>query len=78
VGAGRFSAIWGLIIALHQYRRSAAAVIVSLLGWFLVVRGVLLLVVLQTYISAGNAMEHGAVPLGVFGVISQRRRRRHQ
>jgi hypothetical protein len=51
---------------------------VSLLGWFLAVGGVLLLVVPQTYISAGNAMEHGAVPLGVFGVISQRRRRRHQ
>ena len=61
---GAFLLLGGsIIIALHQYWRSAAAIIVSLLGWFLAVRGVLILVVPQTYVSAGNAMEHGAVPL---------------
>lgn len=45
-----------LIIAFHQYWRSPAAVIVSLAGWFLAVRGVLLLTVPQAYNSAGNAV----------------------
>jgi hypothetical protein len=34
-----------VIIAFHQYWRSPAAVIVSIVGWFLAVRGVLLLTV---------------------------------
>ena len=45
-----------VIIAFHQYWRSAAAVIVSLLGWFLAVRGLLLLTVPQTYDAAANAL----------------------
>jgi hypothetical protein len=45
-----------MIIAFHQYWRGAAAIIVSLLGWFLAVRGVLLLTVPQTLTSAGNAL----------------------
>jgi len=45
-----------MIIAFHQYWRGAAAVIVSLLGWFLAVRGVLLLTVPQAVTSAGNAL----------------------
>lgn len=49
--------IWGLvIIAFHQYWRSPAAVIVSLLGWFLAVRGVLLLTVPQVSNAPGNAV----------------------
>jgi hypothetical protein len=45
-----------VIIGFHQYWRGAAAIIVSLLGWFLAVRGVLLLTVPQTYDSAANAL----------------------
>lgn len=56
--------MWGsIIIAFHQYWRSPAAVIVSLLGWILAVRGVLILAIPQTYIAAGNSLEHGAVLL---------------
>jgi hypothetical protein len=45
-----------VIIAFHQYWRGAAAIFVSLLGWFLAVRGVLLMAVPQTYESAANAL----------------------
>ena len=44
------------IIAFHQYWRSPAAIIVSLVGWFFAIRGLLLLTVLQVYDSAGNAI----------------------
>jgi vacuolar-type H+-ATPase subunit I/STV1 len=54
---GAFLLMFGLlIIAFHQYWRGAAAIIVSLLGWFLAVRGLLLLVVPQTYESVGNQL----------------------
>lgn len=45
-----------VIIGLHQYWRSPAAIIVSVLGWFLAIRGVLLLTVPQAYDAAGNAV----------------------
>ncbi|HTX97581.1 MAG TPA: hypothetical protein VME67_23780 [Mycobacterium sp.] len=45
-----------LIIAFHQYWRSPAAVIVSLVGWFFAIRGLLLLTVPQAYDAAGNAV----------------------
>jgi hypothetical protein len=45
-----------IIIAFHQYWRSPAAIIVSLLGWFLAIRGVLLLTVPRAYDAAGNAL----------------------
>lgn len=45
-----------LVIALHQYWRGAAAIIVSALGWFLAIRGVLLLTVPGAYDAAGNAL----------------------
>jgi vacuolar-type H+-ATPase subunit I/STV1 len=44
-----------VIIAFHQYWRGPAAVIVSLAGWFLAIRGVLLLTVPAAYDAAGNA-----------------------
>ena len=44
-----------LIIAFHQYWRSPAAIIVSVLGWFLAIRGVLLLTVPQAYNAGGRA-----------------------
>lgn len=45
-----------VVIAFHQYWRSPAAIVVSALGWFLGLRGVLLLTVPQAYDSAGNAL----------------------
>jgi len=45
-----------VIIAFHQYWRSPPAIILSAVGWFLVIRGVLLLTVPQAYSSAGNAI----------------------
>ena len=42
------------IIAFHQYWRSVAAVIISLFGWFLFLRGVGVLAVPQLYNSAAN------------------------
>ncbi len=44
------------IIAFHQYWRSPAAIIVSLVGWFFAIRGLLLLTVPQVYDAAGNAI----------------------
>ena len=52
-----------LIIAFHQYWRSPAAIIVSAVGWFLAIRGVLLLTVPQAYDSAGDAVYSGATAL---------------
>jgi protein-S-isoprenylcysteine O-methyltransferase Ste14 len=51
----------GLVtVAFHQYWRSPAAVIVSVVGWLLAIRGVILLVVPQAYTSVGNAVEGGS------------------
>ncbi|OBH31184.1 hypothetical protein A5692_17425 [Mycobacterium sp. E342] len=44
------------IIAFHQYWRGLAAVIVSAVGWFFAIRGVLLLTVPQAYDAAGDAI----------------------
>jgi hypothetical protein len=56
--------MWGsVIIAFHQYWRSVAAVLVSLLGWFLAIRGVLILAFPDAYDSAGYALERSAIPL---------------
>ncbi|MBV8177804.1 MAG: hypothetical protein JO045_03120 [Mycobacterium sp.] len=55
--AGAFVLVGGLIIvALHQYWRSAAAVIVSLLGWLLVLRGLFLLAFPATFMSMANSV----------------------
>jgi hypothetical protein len=54
---GAILLMFGLvIIAFHQYWRSLAATIVSVAGWFLAIRGVLLLTVPQAYNAAGNAV----------------------
>jgi uncharacterized membrane protein len=44
------------IIAFHQYWRGLAAIIVSAVGWFFLIRGVLLLTVPRAYDAAGNAV----------------------
>lgn len=54
---GAFILAAGLIIvALHQYWQGVAAVIVSLLGWVLVLRGVLLLAVPDAFMSMADSM----------------------
>ena len=44
------------MVTVHQYWRGAAAVIVSLLGWLVVLRGVLLLALPSAFISMANSM----------------------
>ena len=52
---GAFLLMGGLVvIALHQYWRSAAAVIVSVLGWVLALRGLFLMAFPQTFLSVVN------------------------
>jgi hypothetical protein len=54
---GAILLIGGLvIIGLHQYWRNPAAIIVSVVGWFLAIRGVLLLTVPRAYDAAGDAV----------------------
>jgi len=54
---GAILLMFGLvIIAFHQYWRSPAAIIVSVVGWFLAIRGLLLLTVPAAYDAAGNAL----------------------
>jgi hypothetical protein len=49
---GAFVRLSGLVVvALHQTWRGAAAIIVSLLGWGTTLKGLVLLVIPQTYIS---------------------------
>jgi hypothetical protein len=66
---GAFMLLGGLvIIALHQYWRGAAAVMVSVLGWFLALRGLFLLAFPQTFMSAGGLWEALYVCLAVMGL----------
>ena len=52
---GSFILLGGVsIIAFHQYWRGAAAIIVSVLGWLLVVRGLFLLLFPDTFMSLAN------------------------
>ena len=44
-----------LIIAFHQYWRSPAAVMISLFGWFLALRGLILLTAPQLILHGANA-----------------------
>ena len=54
---GAFILVFGLIIvAAHQYWRGAAAIIVSVLGWLVTLRGLLLLAFPKTFVSVANTM----------------------
>jgi len=54
---GAFILAFGLIIvAAHQYWRGAAAIIVSVLGWLVTLRGLLLLAFPQVFVSVANSM----------------------
>ena len=55
--AGAFVLVFGLIIvAGHQYWRGAAAVIASLLGWLITLRGLLLLAFPRGFVSVAHSM----------------------
>lgn len=54
---GAFILLFGLIvIAGHQYWRGAAAIIVSVLGWLIALRGLVLLALPKTVASLANNM----------------------
>ncbi|HBG19544.1 MAG TPA: hypothetical protein DDY32_09800 [Desulfobulbaceae bacterium] len=47
-----------LIIAFHQYWSSSAAILISIFGWFLAIRGVILLAAPQLILRGGIASMH--------------------
>jgi glucose uptake protein GlcU len=60
-----------IIVALHQHWRGAAAFIVSLSGWLMVLRGVLLLAFPATFESMANSVVNmGALWRGVCIVLA--------
>jgi len=69
---GAFILLSGLIVvALHQYWRSAAAIIVSVLGWMTTAKGFFLIAFPHSYISAVNsAVDAGNWWLAGFAVIA--------
>jgi hypothetical protein len=58
-----------LIIAFHQYWRSPAAVIVSVVGWIMAIRGLLLLTVPSAYNAAGNAVYSSGATAAIWVVF---------
>jgi hypothetical protein len=55
--AGAFVLVFGLVIvAVHQYWQGAAAIIVSLLGWLVMLRGLFLLAFPKAFVSVANSM----------------------
>lgn len=63
------------IVAFHQYWRSVAAVIISLFGWFLLLRGFALLATPQLIVKgAENATESSSPGIGLvrvgFGLLA--------
>ncbi|ORB11274.1 hypothetical protein BST37_20195 [Mycobacterium noviomagense] len=66
---GAILLMFGLvIIASHQYWRTPAAVIVSVVGWIMAARGVILLAVPQAYNAAGNAVYSSGATAGIWVV----------
>ncbi|HTX94645.1 MAG TPA: hypothetical protein VME67_07255 [Mycobacterium sp.] len=54
---GAFILLFGLMmVAAHQYWRGAPAIIVSLLGWLIVLRGLLLFAFPTVFVSVANSM----------------------
>ncbi|MBV8090442.1 MAG: hypothetical protein JO139_12870 [Alphaproteobacteria bacterium] len=58
-----------LIIAFHQYWSSLAAVMISLFGWILALRGLVLMVAPKLYERAAMSMHSIALVQLVFGVL---------
>jgi hypothetical protein len=54
---GAFILLFGLfVVAAHPYWRGAAAITVSLLGWLITLRGLLLFAFPQAFVSMANGM----------------------
>ncbi len=54
---GAFILIFGLVVvAAHQHWHGAAAIIVSVLGWLITLRGLLLLSFPQTFVAVADSM----------------------
>lgn len=58
-----------LIIAFHQYWSSVAAVLISLFGWILALRGLLLMAAPDVYERLATTMQAVALVRLVFGVL---------
>ena len=58
-----------LIIAFHQYWSSAAAVLISLFGWVLAIRGLVLMAAPGLYERAGAVVDTVPLVRMVFGVL---------
>jgi uncharacterized protein YjeT (DUF2065 family) len=58
-----------LIIAFHQYWSSLAAVLISLFGWILALRGLVLMAAPKLYERAATVMEAISVVRLIFGVL---------
>ena len=57
------------IIAFHQYWSSVAAVLISLFGWILALRGLLLMAAPQLYERAATSMDATPLVRLIFGVL---------
>lgn len=58
-----------LIIAFHQYWSSLAAVLISLFGWILALRGLMLMAAPELYERAAMSMDGIAVVRVIFGAL---------
>jgi uncharacterized protein YjeT (DUF2065 family) len=58
-----------LIIAFHQYWSSVAAVLISLFGWVLALRGLVLMAAPSLYERAAIAMNSISLVRAIFGVL---------
>ena len=57
LGGGAFVLICGLVVvAAHQYWRGAAPIIISVLGWLITLRGLLLLAFPKVFVSVASSM----------------------
>jgi uncharacterized protein YjeT (DUF2065 family) len=68
--AGALLLFFGLlIIAFHQYWRSVAAVLISLFGWILAIRGLVLMAAPDVYQRATVALDSVPLIRVMFGVL---------
>lgn len=58
-----------VVIAFHQYWSSLAAVLISLFGWFLAIRGLVLMAAPHLYERAGEALSGIAQIRLIFGIL---------
>lgn len=59
-----------LIIAFHQFWRSPAAIIISVIGWIMLIRGIILLVVPAAYTKAGDSVYSSRASLFIWVVFA--------